>query len=503
MKAFYTPAFWLLGRLSQGACFVLVALTFLLATLVALAAPGGVAWLPAALLALLGCYGLAAVREFLGGGIGQTIALMERIASGELVSIEARADASGADRAADRLHGAIAQMNRSLALIVRQVWASAETIAGGARSITAGNTQLAERTHQQAASLEETAAGVEQLAASARQNAQSCAQANQMAAGSEEVAMQASARMQDVSATMERIEANAGQVGEILATVEGFAFQTNILALNAAVEAARAGEHGRGFAVVAAEVRELAQRSALAAREIREIIAQTSSSVHKGRGQVAATGKALAEVVASIQDVSQMLISIAAASREQSEGVEEINRAVVAIDGVTQQNAALVEEAASSAEDLARESAQLVRAVGRFKTDRAEDRERAMALVKAGVRHLRKVGVQQACQDFMDPKGGFIHGEDYLFVVDMHCTRLAFPPAPETVGQDDSGLRDADGTLFSRQNVEIARTSGSGWNDFRVPHPITGRIEPKSAYLERVDEVVIGCGIYWRSGGAA
>jgi len=507
VNPFYAPAFWLLGRIGQGASFALVGLLFVLSTLTALVAPPDAAWLPAALLAMLGCYALAAVRALATLGIEQTIALMERIASGELVSAETQAGGGPAERGnghpVDRLHDTILQMSRSLALIVKQVWSSAEAIARGARGISAGNTQLAERTHEQAASLEETAAGVEELSASARQNAESCGRANLLAAQSQAAAQQASSRMREVSATMGRIEDNAGRVGEILTTVEGFAFQTNILALNAAVEAARAGEHGHGFAVVAGEVRELAQRSAQAAREIKEIIQQTTLGVSQGHGQVAATEKALAEVAASIQDVSQMLISVAAASREQSESVEEINRAVVMIDSVTQQNAALVEEAASATEDFERESAQLLRAVSRFKTDRAEDRERAMALVKAGARHMRQVGVKQACQDFMNPQGGFVHGEDYLFVLDMQCTRLAFPPDPSTVGQNDSERRDADGNLFSRESVEMVRTSGSAWNDYRVPHPQTGKVVPKSAYMERVDDVVIGCGIYWRGGDTA
>lgn len=501
MKSLYTPAFGLFARLPQGAGFALAGALFGLATLLALWAPfsGGALWVACTVLVAAGAYFLAALRVFMSQGVGRTIRLMERIASGELVTDEAQADANGRQQDMDRLHGATLQMNRSLALIVQQVGASAEAIASGARSISQGNAQLAERTHSQAASLEETASGIEELAASARQNADSCARANQLASDTEEVATQASTRMQDVTATMKRIEDDASRVGEILSTVEGIAFQTNILALNAAVEAARAGVHGRGFAVVATEVRSLAQRSAEAAREIKEIINKTATSVAKGRGQVAATEKTLAEVVAGIQDVSQMLIAIAAASREQSEGVEEINRAVVAIDSVTQQNAALVEEAASAAEDFGHESGQLLRAVGRFKTDRAADRERALSLVKAGVRHMRKVGLQQACQDFMDPVGGFVRGEDYLFVVDLQCKRLAFPPDPSTVGQDDSNLRDADGQLLTQQNVHIARTSGSGWNDFRVPHPLTGLVEPKSAYLERVDDVVIGCGIYWKS----
>lgn len=504
MKSFYAPAFWLLGRLNQGGSFALVGALFGLSTLVALLAPPRqVGVMLALLLAVLGCYALAAVRALITQGTERTIALMQRIASGELVIEGAQAATVRQGQDVDRLQGTIMQMNRSLASIVKQVWSSAETIATGSRSMAEGNAQLAERTHEQAASLEETASGLEQLAAFARQNADHCARANQLAAQSGEVAVKAATRMQELTATMKQIDDSARRVGEILATVEDIAFQTNLLALNAAVEAARAGDQGRGFGVVAVEVRTLAQRSATAAREIKEIIGQSISSVDKGRSLVTATQKTMTDVVGSIKEVAQVLGSIAQASREQSASVEEINRAVAAIDTTTQQNAALVEEAASSTEEFERESAQLVRAVGRFKTDRAEDRARAMGLVKAGVQHMRKVGKRKACADFMDPQGGFVRGEDYLFVVDMNCIRLAFPPDPSTVGQDDSGLTDADGNQFSSQNVEIARASGSGWNDFRVPHPLTGQVEPKSAYLERVDDVVIGCGIYWRSGAAS
>ncbi|TWO69463.1 hypothetical protein FN976_19445 [Caenimonas sedimenti] len=504
MRSFFAPAFWLYARIGLPAGMTLSAILFLVPTALALTGVLGpsATWAAALVLCPLACYFLAAVRLYRSRGIGSLVQLMERIASGELVTESAQSAQAGQGADIVRLHDAIMQMNRSLAGIVKQVTASAEAISMGARTIAEGNSQLSERTHSQAASLEETASGMEQLAAFARQNAEHCTRANDLAADSGQVAVKAASSMQQMAATMRQIDSSARQVSEILATVEGIAFQTNILALNAAVEAARAGEHGRGFAVVASEVRALAQRSAQAAREIKDIIGHSAESVQKGRGLVDATERTMTDVVASAKEVTQVLAAIAQSSRQQSGSVEEINRAIVAIDAATQQNAALVEEAASATEDFQRESAQLVRAIGRFKTDRAEDRARAVALVKSGVRHMRKVGLERACRDFMDPRGGFVQGEDYLFVVDMQCRRLAFPPDPSTVGQSDWNLQDADGNYLSRQNVEIARTAGSGWNDFRVPNPVSGRVEPKSAYVERVDEAVIGCGIYRRDEAA-
>jgi methyl-accepting chemotaxis protein len=500
LKSFYAPAFWLYARIGLQAGTVLSALLFLLPTALALTGvlPPAVTWPLALALSALGCYALAAVRAFRSQGIEALIRLMERIASGELLADAGLASETreGSDLA--RLRGAILHMNRSLGGIVKQVSTSAEAITSVAGVIAEGNNQLAERTHSQAASLEETASGVQQLASSARQNAEHSARANQLAARAGDVAVAAAGQMQSVTATMKQIDDSARRVGEILGTVEGIAFQTNILALNAAVEAARAGDQGRGFAVVAGEVRALAQRSAQAAQEIKEIIGQSTGSAAKGRELVGAAERTMQDVVGSVQEVTQVLVAIAQASREQSASVEEINRAILQVDTATQQNAALVEEAASSAEAFRHEAAQLTRAIGRFKTDRAEDRARAVALVKRGVAHVRKAGLRQACLDFMNPQGGFQEGESYLFVVDMNCTRLAFPPAPATVGQNDRDLRDADGNYLSRQNVEIARTAGFGWNDYRIANPHTGVVEAKSTYVERVGDAVIGCGIYRR-----
>jgi methyl-accepting chemotaxis protein len=259
------------------------------------------------------------------------------------------------------------RMNNSLEDIVLQVRSSANGIASGARGIADGNAQLARRTQEQAGSLQETTAGVEQLAATARQNADSCARADQLAAGSREVAAQAATRMQELATTMKRIDESARRVGEILGTVEGIAFQTNILALNAAVEAARAGDQGRGFAVVASEVRTLAQRCSAAAREIKALIGESVTSVAQGRELVDAAESTMTQVVGSVEEVTRVLGAIAVASREQSAGVSAINQAIVQVDAATQHNAALVEEAAGAAEAFQREAARLVQVVSHFK----------------------------------------------------------------------------------------------------------------------------------------
>ncbi|MBA2676051.1 methyl-accepting chemotaxis protein, partial [Ramlibacter sp.] len=254
LKSLYAPAFWALGRLGQGPGFVLLGAMVAAPAAVALFAPlPREAGVPLVLgLVALAWYAIAALRAFMSRDIERVVQITQRIASGELVTDEARASTShGFGGDVNRLRSAIMQMNRSLGLIVRQALASSEAIVSGTRAIAEGNTQLSERTHEQAASLEEIATGIEQLASSARQNAQGCARADQLAADTARVVGTAASRMQEVAATMKRIDGSAQRVGEILATVESIAFQTNILALNAAVEAARAGDQGRGFAVVA------------------------------------------------------------------------------------------------------------------------------------------------------------------------------------------------------------------------------------------------------------
>jgi methyl-accepting chemotaxis protein len=506
VKRLYAPAYWVLGRLNFVAAFMVVCGLFLLPTLVALL--GRDALPPAQLYGVVGAlcalaiYALLALRTFVSVGIARIIAITDRIASGELVTDGLHAAVAGTQDAG-RLWNSIMRMNGTLSDIVKQVRSSAEAIASASHVIAEGNSQLAQRTQEQAASLEETASGIEQLAASAQQNAEGCARANDLAGLSREVAAQAAERMQQVTATMKKIDTSARRVGEILGTVEGIAFQTNILALNAAVEAARAGDQGRGFAVVAAEVRNLAQRSASAAKEIQSLIGESLGNVEKGRQLVEAAEATMTRVVGSVEEVTQVLGTIALASREQSAGVQEINLAIAQVDAVTQQNAALVEEAAGAAESFQHEARQLVEVVGRFKTDRNQDRGRVIALVKAGVAHVRQHGIKRAAADFHDRNGRFRRDEDYLVALDaLNCTLLAFPPAPHRVGEDDSHSQDADGRHYARDIVDQAKARGQGWYDYSMPNPRTGQVEPKSMYFERIDNVVIGCGIYRREAAA-
>ncbi|BEG73209.1 methyl-accepting chemotaxis protein [Achromobacter xylosoxidans] len=266
-----------------------------------------------------------------------------------------------------QLFAAIKRMQESLTRTVAIVRRGVDEINVGSREISAGNTDLSSRTEQQAASLEETAASMEELASTVKQNADNARQANQLAASASDVAERGGSAVAEVVNTMQGISASSRKISEIVSVIDGIAFQTNILALNAAVEAARAGEQGKGFAVVAGEVRSLAQRSAQAAKEIKGLIEDSVSKVGAGSQQVERAGATMQEIVASVKRVTDIMGEISAASEEQSSGIDQVNRAVSQMDEVTQQNAALVEEAAAAAGSLQEQAQRLAEAVAVFK----------------------------------------------------------------------------------------------------------------------------------------
>ncbi|WP_304505134.1 methyl-accepting chemotaxis protein [Achromobacter sp. ACM05] len=282
-----------------------------------------------------------------------------------------------------QLMAALESMNANLASTVARIRTGVDSIASASGEIAAGNTDLSSRTEQQAASLEETAASMEQLSSTVKQNADSAKQANQLAAAASETASRGGATVSEVVSTMNAISASSVKISDIVSVIDGIAFQTNILALNAAVEAARAGEQGKGFAVVAAEVRTLAQRSAQAAKEIKVLIEDTVQKIGQGSGSAERAGATMQEIVSSVQRVTDIMGEIAAASAEQADGIEQVNRAVSQMDEVTQQNAALVEEAAAAAGSMQDQSADLTRAVSAFRLPGGAERVLAVEAVSS------------------------------------------------------------------------------------------------------------------------
>ncbi|MGE4437127.1 MAG: methyl-accepting chemotaxis protein [Achromobacter sp.] len=289
--------------------------------------------------------------------------IFRRIADGDLTR-----------RVADRgrneigaLLNALRAMQDSLVRTVSSVRRGVDEINVGAREISSGNADLSSRTEEQAASLEETAASMEELATTVKQNADSAREANRMVATSAAVAQRGGEAVSSVVETMRAIQGSSSRISDIVGVIDGIAFQTNILALNAAVEAARAGEQGKGFAVVASEVRTLAQRSAAAAKEIKQLIEDSAQTVGVGAAQVETAGATMREIVDSVQRVTGLMGEISAASEEQATGIDQVNRAVTQMDGVTQQNAALVEQAAAAAGALEEQARQLAGAVAVFK----------------------------------------------------------------------------------------------------------------------------------------
>ncbi len=317
--------------------------------LLALLAIGGIGW-----------FTFRSVTRQIGGEPAQAVALMKAVAQGDLSALPTQVVPGSVLAALD-------DMIASLRQTVGQVRNATDSIGTASHEIASGNQDLSARTEQTASNLQQTAASMEELTGTVSQSAEAARTASQLAREAAEVARQGGSMVAQVVSTMQEIHHSSQKINDIIGTIDGIAFQTNILALNAAVEAARAGEQGRGFAVVAGEVRNLAQRSAEAAKEIKALIGASVDRVDAGTRLVGEAGSTMQEIVASVQRVTDIIGEISAATTEQSQGIGQVGTAVAQLDQMTQQNAALVEEMAAAASALNQQSRDLVAAVGVFR----------------------------------------------------------------------------------------------------------------------------------------
>ena len=318
------------------------------------------------LLMAIGCSAAVVMGMNVRGAINQrveeTVSVITRIASGDL---QTRIPSEGRDEFSWINHE-LNQMRKKLQNVIATVRQAAVQVSTAANEIAAGNSDLSARTEAQAGSLQHTASSMQELTTTVRQNAANAAHANELATSASEVATKGGDLMTNVVATMDVINNSSRKIADIIGVIDGIAFQTNILALNAAVEAARAGEQGRGFAVVASEVRSLAQRSATAAKEIKSLIDDSVGKVNEGARLVNEAGDTMGEILRSVSEVTTIMGDISSSSQDQSTGIESVNSAIEQMEHVTQQNAAMVEQAAAAAQSLRDQSEQLTESVKVF-----------------------------------------------------------------------------------------------------------------------------------------
>jgi methyl-accepting chemotaxis protein len=473
-----------------------VALAFVL--LAATQMHGSAAWV-GVILGLIGvCLagGTAAwVLRGLVRPLGPATRAVARISAGDL-SVPIDEQGSGELRP---LVQALHEVRERLFAVVSEVRTGTSNVAMNASQITRDNDALAERTETQAESLQETAASMEELTAAVRQNAGNAQQAHALVRAASERAEHGGAVMRDVVGTMESIRSSSHSIRDIIAVIDGIAFQTNILALNAAVEAARAGEQGRGFAVVAAEVRSLAQRSAQAAKEIKGLIGASVDKVDTGGARVDEASRAMAEIVTAIRQVTELIGHIDMASQEQSSGIDIINTAVARIDGTTQENAAVVKGAARTAAALQDRAVALLESVSAFRLGEREHgtEQEAMELVQQGCQFLASQGRQALLDDVNRLDfGRFVHRDLYLLVLGLQDG--IFTAHGNNPGRLGTGpqVKDIDGKHFAREMVRVAREQGEGWVEYKWVHPVTSQVSVKNAYVRRQGDLAIACAAY-------
>jgi methyl-accepting chemotaxis protein len=391
------------------------------------------------------------------------------------------------------------EVRQRLAAVVGEIRDGTTHVAMNASQIARDNDALDQRTAVQARSVQQTLESLQQLTVAVQHNAQTATAANDLVRAASERADQGGRVMDEVVQTMGRIRRSSQDIREIIAVIDGIAFQTNILALNAAVEAARAGDQGRGFAVVATEVRALAQRCTDAARDIKALIGASVEKVDGGVRRVDETGRAMAEIVAAVREIAGLIDNIHVATGEQSDGIASVNGAIGEIDAATRENAHLVNELAPPVAAMQARSVSLMKGVAVFDLGAREhgNADEAVALVQAGCEFYRQQGRDALLGEVNRlAEGRFIDRDLYLLVIDLEsCRFVAHGNNPRTLGQGP-GSRDVDGKRFVQEMRDLARTQGQGWVEYKWAHPVTNEVLTKSTYVQRVGDVVIGCGIY-------
>ena len=393
-----------------------------------------------------------------------------------------------------RLVTVVSQFGRTVSAMVAIVRSNAAFLSHAGSSLARGSSDLSDRTEQQAANLEQTAASVEELSSTVQDNASTANRANDKASEVRDMADRGASVMAHVVESVEAIQASAKRMDEIVGVIDGLAFQTNILALNAAVEAARAGESGRGFAVVATEVRSLAQRSAEASKEIRLLISTSSTQVAVSVEKIRAAGATINQVVTGIRDVAASMSQISTSSAAQSSGLSEITSAVRQLDAITQRNAQMVEHTVTQAEAMEGRARTLVESVALFRLQQGSAEE-AVGLVQRAVAHRQHTSKDAYLRDLTDATKGFFDRDMYVFVLDDNGRYVAFGGNPAKVGtrlQDIAGI-DGQGLLDS---IIGQAEYEPGWVEYDIANPTTGKVQSKMSFVQKVDALYVGCGVY-------
>jgi methyl-accepting chemotaxis protein len=500
VQAFFAPGAHLMRRLPLRGKFLLLGCLLLLAWIAAWL-DTGVAWVHA--LSVAACVVLVylafAFYRSLSADVRCVTQWMEQAAKGDLRSstMKALESKQGLDEIA-ALSRAVESMIGNLSAMVARIRSNSALVAQAGQSLALSSRELSSRTEQQAANLEETSASVQELASTVQSSAEATQQASTQAAQVRGVADGGGQAMTNVVKTVEASQGSAQRMNEIIGVIDGIAFQTNLLALNAAVEAARAGEAGRGFAVVATEVRTLAQRSSDAAQEIRALIQSSSQQVGTSVAQIRTMGGDIGRIVEGIRSVAERMDEISSSSAAQSSSLTQITAAMRQLDEITQRNAAMVEHAAAQAQTLGARASTLTDAVASFHLQQGTADE-AYALVQKALAFRQQTSregfVRGITASNANPAQGFHDRDMYVFALDAAGHYVSFGGNPAKVGtrvQDIPGI-DGQGLLDA---IVAQAEREPGWVEYDITNPLTGKVQTKMSYVQQVDDLYVGCGVY-------